>query len=156
MFADAMRGEDPVEVRKAARGATAIADLAADYLERHAVPKKRPKSVRDYRSMLEYIILPKLGAKKVACVGRRDLEAIHIAMRGPDRRPSIARLRIGWLDHRAQRRPPHHPFHLGKKRCPPSCLGIAFKSHCRQRQLLHPPTLRINPPRPALYHDYCS
>jgi hypothetical protein len=47
-----MRGEDPVEVRKVARSAPTFAELAADYLERHAVPKKRPKSVRDDRAML--------------------------------------------------------------------------------------------------------
>jgi integrase len=47
MLADAMRGEDPVEICKTARRAPSIADLAVDYLERHAVPKKRPKSVRD-------------------------------------------------------------------------------------------------------------
>jgi integrase len=81
MLADGMRGEDPVEVRKAARVAPSVADLTADYLERHAVPKKRPKSVRDDRSMLDNIILPKLGAKKVVSVGRRDIEAIHVAMK---------------------------------------------------------------------------
>jgi integrase len=80
MLADAMRGEDPVEVRKAARRAPSVANLAADYLERHAVPKKRPKSIRDDRSVLEKIILPKLGAKKVESIGRRDIEAIHVAM----------------------------------------------------------------------------
>src|SRR5437016_8279666 len=36
--------------------------------------------------------------------------------------------------------------HLGKKRCPPRCLGVAFKSHCRQRPLLHRPTRRTNHP----------
>jgi integrase len=81
MLADAMRGEDPVEIRKTARRAPSIADLAADYLERHAVPKKRPKSVRDDRAMLDNIILPKLGAKKVDAIGRRDVEAIQVAMK---------------------------------------------------------------------------
>lgn len=81
MLADAMRGEDPVEARKTARNAPSVADLAADYLEGHAVPKKRPKSVRDDRSMLDNIILPKLGAKKVASIGRRDIEAVHVAMK---------------------------------------------------------------------------
>src|ERR1700730_4694100 len=50
-------------------------------MERHAVPKKRPKSARDDRAMLDNIILPKLGAKKVASIGRRDIEAIHVAIR---------------------------------------------------------------------------
>src|SRR3984893_906019 len=81
MLADAMRGEDPVEIRKTARKAPSIEDLAADYLERHAVPKKRPKSVRDDRAMLDNIILPKLGAKKVDAIGRRDVEAIQVAMK---------------------------------------------------------------------------
>ena len=81
MLADAIRGEDPVEIRKTTRRAPFIADLAADYLERHAVPKKRPKSVRDDRAMLDNIILPKLGAKKVDAIGRRDVEAIQVAMK---------------------------------------------------------------------------
>ena len=81
MLADAMRGEDPVEIRKTARRAPSIADLAVDYLERHAVPKKRPKSVRDDRAVLDNIILPKLGAKKVDAIGRRDVEAIQVAMK---------------------------------------------------------------------------
>ena len=79
-LADAMRSGDPVEMRKTARRAPTVADLAADYLERHAVPKKRPKSVRDDRAMLDNIILPKLGTKKVDAIGRRDVEAIHVAM----------------------------------------------------------------------------
>ena len=81
LLADAMRGEDPVEIRKTARRAPSIADLAVDYLERHAIPKKRPKSVRDDRAMLDNIILPKLGAKKVDAIGRRDVEAIQVAMK---------------------------------------------------------------------------
>jgi integrase len=81
MLANAMRGEDPVEIRKTARRAPSIADLAVDYLDRHAVPKKRPKSVRDDRAMLDNIILPKLGAKKVDVIGRRDVEAIQVAMK---------------------------------------------------------------------------
>ena len=76
-----MRGEDPVEIRKTARRAPSIADLAVDYLERHAVPKKRPKSVRDDRAMLDNIILPKLGTKKVDAIGRREVEAIQVAMK---------------------------------------------------------------------------
>ncbi len=81
MLADAMRGNDPVEIRKAVRRAPSVADLAADYLERHAVPKKRPKSVRDDRAMLDNVILPKLGAKKVDAIGRRDFETIQVGMK---------------------------------------------------------------------------
>ena len=77
MLADAMRGKDPVEEKRTARKAPTVADLAGDYLAHHAVPKKRPKSVRDDHSMLNRIVLPAIGSKKVAAVGRRDIEAIH-------------------------------------------------------------------------------
>src|SRR4051794_37461748 len=69
LLADASRGHDPVEDRRASRKAPTVADLGADYLERHAVPKKRAKSVRDDRSMLDRFVLPKLGSKKVGAIG---------------------------------------------------------------------------------------
>jgi integrase len=80
MLDDALRGEDP-EARKAARKEPSVADLAADYLDRQGIPKKRPKSVRDDRSMLNNIVLPKLGSKKVAVIGRLEIEGIHVAMK---------------------------------------------------------------------------
>ena len=55
-------------------------DLASDYLEKYAGPKKRPKSVRDDRGMLDNIVLPKLGSQKVAAVGRREIEGLHAAI----------------------------------------------------------------------------
>jgi hypothetical protein len=55
-----------------------MADLASDYLERHAVPKKRHKSVRDDRAMSENVILPAVGTKMVASIERRDIESMHL------------------------------------------------------------------------------
>jgi integrase len=81
ILADAMRGKDPVEERRSARKAPTMAELAADYLERHAIPKKRPKSVRDDRAMLDNIVLPRLRSKKVEAVSRRDVETIHVGLK---------------------------------------------------------------------------
>src|SRR3954454_1610864 len=80
LLTDAMRGQDPVADRRSQRSAPSIAVLAADYLANYAGPKKRPKSVRDDRAMLEGIILPRLGSEKVAGVGRRDIEALHASL----------------------------------------------------------------------------
>ena len=80
ILADALRGQDPVGERRAVRRAPNMADLASDYLERHAVPKKRPKSVRDDRAMLENVILPAIGTNKVASIERRDIESMHLRM----------------------------------------------------------------------------
>jgi hypothetical protein len=40
-------------------------DLASDYLKRHALPHKRPKSLLDDRQMLAGIIIPRLGTLRV-------------------------------------------------------------------------------------------
>jgi integrase len=80
ILADALRGQDPVGERSAGRKAPHMADLASDYLERHAVPKKCPKSVRDDRAMLENVILPTVGTKKVASIERRDIESMHLRL----------------------------------------------------------------------------
>lgn len=69
-------GNDPAEERHARRIAPTVKDLCDDYMERHALPNKRPSSVRNDYSMIESIILPKLGPKKVDEIIRRNVEPI--------------------------------------------------------------------------------
>ena len=80
ILADVLRGNDPAGKRRAERSGPTVADLARDYLERHAIPNKRPRSVRADCALIDQIIDPKLGRKKVVAVERRDIEAIHIGM----------------------------------------------------------------------------
>lgn len=77
----ALEGQDPIATARAARQAPTMKDLADDYLEHHAVPKKRKRSVKTDQSMLDRIILPRLGNKKVEAVGRRDIQALHVSMK---------------------------------------------------------------------------
>lgn len=74
------RGEDPAKERADTRAAPTVADLAADYLERHA-PKKRPRSISDDTRMIERHILPRFGRFKVEEVTRRDFERLHLALK---------------------------------------------------------------------------
>lgn len=69
-------GQDPARERAEQRSAPTVKELATDYLQRHAEPKKRPASVRGDRSMLDRFILPKLGNRKVSAVTRRDIEGL--------------------------------------------------------------------------------
>ena len=80
ILTDAARGRDPVAERRSKRQAPTVSELAADYLEKYATPKKRPKSVRDDRAMLDKIILPKLGSLKASAVGRREIETMHAGL----------------------------------------------------------------------------
>ena len=81
MLAAVKQGSDPAAERKSAREAPTVRDLSRDYLDRHAVPNKRPSSVADDEAMLSRVILPKLGAVKVAAVGRPDIEKLHNRLR---------------------------------------------------------------------------
>ena len=81
ILADALKGNDPVADDRAIREAATMRHLAADYLEQHAVPKKRLRSVKNDRSMINRIILPRLGSKKVAAVQSRDLHLLHVSMK---------------------------------------------------------------------------
>lgn len=67
-------GEDPSGHWKTLRQAPTVADLAAEYIERHARPNKAPKSVREDQAMLRVHILPGLGAMRVDDVTADDVE----------------------------------------------------------------------------------
>ena len=77
LLGEVVRGGDPVDDIRTKRNAERVSDLADQYLTYHARPKKRPKSVANDISMLNAIILPKLGTKPVAGVTHRDIQALH-------------------------------------------------------------------------------
>ncbi len=70
-------GEDPAEKRKDQKNLATIKDLAQDYIERHG-SRKRPRSLNEDKILLNNIILPYLGDKKVEHVSRRDIESVHL------------------------------------------------------------------------------
>jgi integrase len=74
-------GYDPLEAKQKASGEPTVADLATEYLERHAIPNKRPGSLRNDREMIDGIIKPKLGRLRLAAVATRDLEALAASLK---------------------------------------------------------------------------
>jgi integrase len=78
---DVAHGDDPALERRQERSAPTMKDLADDYMERHAIPNKRPSSVVNDRIMLKKNIIPALGTKKVKDVSRRDIETVHLSMK---------------------------------------------------------------------------
>ena len=81
VLADALKGNDPVAEGHATRSSPDIKELAQDYLDNHAIPKKRPRSVENDRSMLRKIVLPRFGSRKVAAIQSRDIHGLHVAMK---------------------------------------------------------------------------
>ena len=70
-------GADPSSARQALRVAPTVADLADRYLEEHARPKKKTKSVEEDERMLAQRILPAIGTLKVMAVDRNDIATLH-------------------------------------------------------------------------------
>lgn len=81
LLSEVARGGDPVEDIRSRRKAERVSDLADQYLTEHARPKKRAKSVEDDLSMLNNIILPKLGSKSVTEITHRDVASLHNQLR---------------------------------------------------------------------------
>ncbi|MBT3361790.1 MAG: tyrosine-type recombinase/integrase [Rhodospirillales bacterium] len=78
---DVAHGDDPALDLRQERSAPTVKDLADDYMERHAIPNKRPSSIVNDRIMLKKNIIPALGTKKVKDVSRRDIETVHLSMK---------------------------------------------------------------------------
>jgi integrase len=74
-------GIDPLEERQQNYAEPTVADLARDYLERHARPHKRPGSIRNDEMLLANNVLPQLGHLRVSRVGRRDIEKLHSSLK---------------------------------------------------------------------------
>lgn len=80
LLAEVLKGNDPVTESRTALAAPSISDLASAYLEQHAIPKKRPRSIAGDRAMLKNIIVPRFGSVKVGDLSRREIQALHTAM----------------------------------------------------------------------------
>jgi len=72
-------GGDPVGELELERGAPTVNDLA-DRFENEHLPRKRPSTAKDYRSILTGHIRPALGKRKVASLLYEDIDALHRAI----------------------------------------------------------------------------
>lgn len=74
-------GADPVREKKARQAEPKLADLATEYIEQHAMMKKREKSVYEDRRMLDHIIVPEMGKLRVSAVSKRHVQSLHNSLR---------------------------------------------------------------------------
>lgn len=71
------QGADPLAEQREQRLAPDVSALAERYVTEHALPHKRPASVRDDKRLIRQWILPELGSRKVEMVEYADIEALH-------------------------------------------------------------------------------
>ena len=74
-------GADPAADKIARKEAPTIADLAERFLAEHAEAKRKASTAVEYRRLLDRIILPALGKRKVTDIDRRDVGKLHHGVR---------------------------------------------------------------------------
>src|SRR5208282_6881546 len=74
-------GDDPAGVKTERRKAETVADLAARFLSDHVQAKRKGRTADEYGRLLDKIILPALGRKKIGDVTRADIARLHHAGR---------------------------------------------------------------------------
>jgi integrase len=70
-------GQDPAAIRDERRAAPTLRELAARFLTEHVEAKRKGSTAREYRRLIENVILPALGDRKAADVTRQDVAALH-------------------------------------------------------------------------------
>jgi integrase len=75
------QGRDPANAKAEAKTAPTVSELAERFLTEHAQAKRKASTAREYRRLLEHVVLPAIGKRKVNDVARRDIERLHQARR---------------------------------------------------------------------------
>jgi integrase len=75
-------GDDPVATKHEQREAPSMARLWEEYLERHARPNKRKRSIAEDERNWRAHLAPRLAKKDVAAVSARDIDGFKAAMAG--------------------------------------------------------------------------
>ena len=70
-------GTDPAAIRAAEKSAPTVAALAERFLNEHVATKTKPRTAVEYRRLVESIIVPAFGRKRVRDVTRSDISRLH-------------------------------------------------------------------------------
>jgi integrase len=70
-------GGDPAAVRAAEKSAPTLRVLAERFLNEHVATKTKPRTAVEYRRLVENIIVPAFGHKRVREVTRGDVSRLH-------------------------------------------------------------------------------
>jgi integrase len=81
ILGEVARGDDPAAVKAAVKAAPTVAEFAARFLAEHAEAKRKASTAKEYRRLVEHVILPALGMRRVADVTRQDVAKVHHARR---------------------------------------------------------------------------
>ncbi len=71
------QGKDPAAEKQAGKNAETMAEMCAKFLTEHVKIKRKGRTADEYERLVDKIILPALGNKKVKDVMRQDIAKLH-------------------------------------------------------------------------------
>jgi integrase len=74
---DIANGADPAAVRAAEKTAPAMAALIERFLSEHVATKTKARTATEYRRLIQSVIVPAIGGKRVRDVTRADISRLH-------------------------------------------------------------------------------
>jgi integrase len=81
MLAEVASGGDPAETKLGRRQQPTLTEIADRYMTEHAETKKKPKSIKEDRRLLNKVILPVLGSRKIGEIRRSHIGDLHHSLR---------------------------------------------------------------------------
>ena len=92
-------GKDPAKqrqrTRQADKEAPTVREVAEQWLAEHVEAKRKPRTAHNYRKLLNGVILPALGAKKMTALTRADVARLHYARRSTPYQANCALRALG-------------------------------------------------------------
>ncbi len=77
IISEAKAGRDPAKEQDQARKAPTVKGLGERFLKEHVEVRCKPSTQAEYKRSLELFINPKIGARKVTDIERRDVAELH-------------------------------------------------------------------------------
>jgi integrase len=74
-------GGDPAAVKTQRRKALTMADLSHRFIDEHVKARRKTRTVAEYGRLIDRIILPVLGKKKIIDLSRADVAHLHRGLR---------------------------------------------------------------------------
>jgi integrase len=97
-------GADPARARREELGTLTIGKLAERFLSDHVEAKLKPRTVQEYRRLIDHDITPSLGAIRTDKITAVDVARFHSALRATPRKANhaiaVLSKMLGWaVDH---------------------------------------------------------
>jgi integrase len=81
LLAQVAQGKDPAGAKAEGKAAPTVDKLAEQFMLEHVEAKRKASTALEYRRLLEHVVLPAIGNRRVADITRRDIAKFHHARR---------------------------------------------------------------------------